>query len=155
MPSLFDYGTGEASETEPDTYFMQQATDGDWGALNQYTHSRRVRAGETVMSPGEVDRALYIVTEGTLEAVVPARRGSFRQLSTFGPGSIIGELSFFDGRPRSATVRALTDAELARLSIEAFDSLAASRPALARMILFDLGRILAARLRGAQLTSTS
>jgi CRP-like cAMP-binding protein len=107
------------------------------------------------MNPGEIDRALYIVTDGILEAVLPARRGTFRQLSTFAAGSVIGELSFFDGRPRSAMVRALTDAELARLSLESFDSLAASRPALARMILFDLGSILAGRLRGAQLVSST
>lgn len=154
MPSLFDYPTGEG-QPEQAEYFLRQGSDDDWATLIKYTHSRRLRAGETVMSPGEDDRALYIVTDGTLEAVIPGRRGSFRQISTFESGSVIGELSFFDGRPRSATVRALTDAELARLSLESFDSLAASRPALARLILFDLGRILANRLRSAQLVSST
>jgi CRP-like cAMP-binding protein len=155
MPSLFDYPTGEASETQSEEFFLHQASDSDWAALNNYTQTRRLRPGETVMTPGDVDRSLYIVVDGTLEAVIPGRRGAWRQLSTFAAGSVIGELSFFDGQPRSATVRALTDATLARLSLDSFNSLAASKPALARLILLDLGRILATRLRGAQLASST
>ena len=63
------------------------------------------------------------------------------------PGAVIGELSFFDGGVRSAGVRAVTDCELFRLSLESFEELAARDPVLARMVLFDLGRILSLRLR--------
>lgn len=153
MPSLFDYPTG-SEEPAQEAYFLRQGSDDDWAMLIKHTHSRRFKAGESVMAQGETDRALYIVTDGTLEAVIPSRKG-FRRLSTFESGAVIGELSFFDGRPRSALVRALTDAELARLSLESFDALAASRPALARLILFDLGRILAGRLRSAQAVSST
>ncbi|MGI9080091.1 MAG: Crp/Fnr family transcriptional regulator [Acidimicrobiales bacterium] len=149
MPSLFDYPSGDQQPAE-EANFLRHGSDDDWATLIKHTHNRRFRAGETVMAPGEADRALYIVTDGTLEAVLPGRKGAYRRLSTFDPGSVIGELAFFDGQPRSALVRALTDADLARLSVESFESLAASRPALGRLILFDLGRILAGRLRGAQ-----
>lgn len=153
MPSLFDYPSGDGQPIE-EAYFLRHGSEDDWATLIKHTHNRRFRAGETVMAPGEIDRSLYIVTEGTLEAVLPGRKGTYRRLSTFDSGSVIGELAFFDGQPRSALVRALTDADLARLSLESFEALAASRPALARLILFDLGRILAGRLRGAQ-SSTS
>jgi len=63
---------------------------------------------------------------------------------------VIGELSFFDGGARSALVRAVTPALAAELSPAEFGSLAAADPALARRLLFDLGRILAQRLRLAQ-----
>jgi CRP-like cAMP-binding protein len=44
-------------------------------------------------------------------------------------------------------VEAVSDGEVMRLSYDAFESLSARNPALARHILLDLGRILAARLR--------
>jgi len=72
---------------------------------------------------------------------------SLRRLTTVDAGSVIGEQAFLDGRPRSATIRAVTDCELLRLSFEAFEVLAAREPDLARSILFDLGRILSIRLR--------
>jgi CRP-like cAMP-binding protein len=149
MPSLFDYPSGEGQPAQNQDYLLPHGSDNDWATLNKYTRNRRFKAGETVIGQGESDRALYLVIEGVLEAVLPARKG-FRRLSTFETGSVIGELSFFDGQPRSAVVRALTDAELAMLSLSSFESLAAANPGLARLILFDLGRILAGRLRAAQ-----
>jgi CRP/FNR family transcriptional regulator, cyclic AMP receptor protein len=80
--------------------------------------------------------------------LVPRRRGH-RRIATISDGSVIGELSFFDGAPRSALVRALTPALLAELSPSEFDALAEANPSLARQLLFDLGRILAQRLRAA------
>ena len=67
---------------------------------------------------------------------------------------MIGELSFFDGGVRSASVRAMTEAVLAELSPAEFDALAVANPVLARRLLFDLGRILARRLRVAQQDTT-
>jgi len=58
-------------------------------------------------------------------------------------------MAFLDGRPRAATIRALTDGDLLRLSFESFEILSARHPELGRAILLDLGRILAARLRQA------
>ena len=153
--SFFDYPQGEheAEATGDQQYFLGQASDDDWAAVLQHTQRRRVRAGETAIEPGAVDRAIYIVTSGTLEAIVTeGRRARPRRVSTFETGTVVGELSFLDGRPRSALVRAVTDAELARLSLESFERLAASRPVLGRAILFDLGRILAGRLRALQAT---
>ncbi|MCA1671302.1 MAG: cyclic nucleotide-binding domain-containing protein [Actinobacteria bacterium] len=72
-----------------------------------------------------------------------------------GLGSVFGELSFFDGRPRSALVRAVTDGQLLRLSFDAFEVLSAKEPVLARSVLLDLGRILAARLRSTQAFMTT
>ena len=51
------------------------------------------------------------------------------------------------GGPRSTTLRAVSDGELRRLSLESFDVLAAREPELGRAILLDVARILARRLR--------
>jgi CRP-like cAMP-binding protein len=100
-----------------------------------------------VIKRGDVDRALYIVLDGTLEARVTERRGGKGPAVAVPAGSVIGEIGFFDGKARSATVTAATDGEMLRLSFESFQALAASDPDLAQAMLLDLGRILAIRLR--------
>ncbi len=107
----------------------------------------RFAAGDVVVRQGEVSRALYIVASGELEVVFVVGSGDARQISRIAPLSVFGEQAFLDGGPRSATVRACTDSELHLLTREAFDTLAARYPDLARQLLLDLGRIVSLRLR--------
>jgi CRP/FNR family transcriptional regulator, cyclic AMP receptor protein len=62
----------------------------------------------------------------------------------------LNELAFLDGGRCTATGRAITDSEVLRLSRDAFLSLGAREPHLARMIALDLGRMVARRLRVAE-----
>ena len=68
-------------------------------------------------------------------------------LTRIGAGSVLGEQSFFDGQPRSASVWAVNDCEVAGMTPDEFRALESANPALARELLFALGRILAIRLR--------
>lgn len=131
-----------------DLLFLGDRSDDEWTRLIAVCERRPFRAGDTVIRAGEHDRALYIVARGELEVRAPARqrRGGL-ELSRIESGSVLGEVAFFDGMPRSATVRATSDGELLRLSHDAFEALALRDATLARAILFDLGRILAQRLR--------
>jgi signal transduction histidine kinase len=56
-----------------------------------------------------------------------------------GAGTILGEIAFFDGRPRSATVRARGPARLQRIGAEALDKLLAHPPS-ARALLTATSR---------------
>ena len=103
--------------------------------------------------PGRLSRSLYLVVDGVLEVRVQGTRrvaGSSRRPITVGAGSVLGEMSFFDSGQRSALVRAMTAVEVAELRLDDFDALAEEDPRLGLQILFDLGRILAQRLRRAQ-----
>jgi CRP/FNR family transcriptional regulator, cyclic AMP receptor protein len=121
----------------------------DWERLLGHSEMLRFGPGDLVIRAGEEDRALYIVAEGTLEIVLYNERGEEHRYGTIGARSVTGEMAFLDGRPRAATIRALTDGELLRISFESYEALAARHPELGRAILLDLGRILAARLRQA------
>ena len=146
--SFFDYPNLAAGERPEEMVFLPDRSDDDWAKLLTFTETRRFRSGDVVIHLGETDRALYLVTQGSLDVLIPYRGNqSLRRLTTVDAGSVIGEQAFLDGRPRSATIRAVTDCELLRLSFEAFEVLAAREPELARAILFDLGRILSIRLR--------
>ena len=144
--SFFDYPVPSGEEPSDEPLFMPGRTEAQWEKLLAHTERRAFRAGEDVIRRGEIDRALYIVVEGSLEAQLTEGRGRSGVVA-MPPGSVIGEIAFFDGRPRAMTVRAVTAGELLRLSAEAFDALAATDPELARAMLFDLARILAIRLR--------
>jgi CRP-like cAMP-binding protein len=63
------------------------------------------------------------------------------------PITTLGEGAVLDGAPRAVDVEAMSDGEVMRLGYDGFEALAARNPLLARQILFDIGRILSARLR--------
>lgn len=147
--SFFPYPVPSGDEQPDELVFMPVSRPDQWDRLLAFVERRGFSAGEEVIKRGEIDRALYIVVEGSLEArVTEGGVGVGRSAAIrFPTGSVIGEISFFDGRARTATVTALTGGELLRLSFEAFQALAESDPDLARAMLLDLGRILAVRLR--------
>jgi CRP-like cAMP-binding protein len=149
--SLFDYsgaGAAKATASEEALVFLARATPEDWAKLIDHTEARRFAAGDVVVREGSAAQELYIVTRGSLEVLVAGdKAGELRKLASIDPGSVFGEQSFFDGQPRSASVRAVSDGEIRSLTLPAFEVLAAKEPALARMVLFDLARILSLRLR--------
>ena len=134
---------------------LADATDEEWATLLAHTRYRRFEPGEVIVTAGARDQSLYLVLEGELEVLAPRGRRRSQRIASVGAGSVIGELSFFDGGARSALVRSATQAVLAELSRVEFDALAAASPALARRLLFDLGRILAQRLRAVQQSATA
>jgi CRP-like cAMP-binding protein len=69
------------------------------------------------------------------------------RVAQVGAGSVLGELAFFDGGPRSAGAWAVDDCEVAAMTLDQYSAFEQSSPALARDLLFALGRILAIRLR--------
>ncbi len=151
--SFFDYPNEPPATAKVDV-LLAGASDEEWALLLEHTRYRRFAPGDAVVTAGDQDQSLYLVLEGQLEVLAPRGR-RYRRIASVGAGSVIGELSFFDGGVRSASVRATTEAVLAELSPAEFDSLAVANPGLARRLLLDLGRILAQRLRIAQQTATN
>jgi CRP/FNR family transcriptional regulator, cyclic AMP receptor protein len=152
---FFDYPGTEPVSAQPaaSEVFLPEASESDWTVLLNYCRRRRFAAGEAVITAGALSRSIYLVVDGTLE-VVPegAKRalGTSGRVITVGAGSVLGEISFFDSGHRSADVRAITVVEVAQLRLDDFGALAEEDPRLGLQILFDLGRILAQRLRRAQ-----
>jgi CRP/FNR family transcriptional regulator, cyclic AMP receptor protein len=134
----------EAHENSADLLFMPEATASDWATIFSHADVRRIAAGLALVQAGEQDRALYLLTEGTVGVRLPRDEGTFKSIDA---PSVLGELAFFDARPRSATLDAITDVEVVRLDEAAFESLLAQAPELANAMLRDLARILALRLR--------
>jgi CRP/FNR family cyclic AMP-dependent transcriptional regulator len=134
----------EAYEDSTDLVFLPEATAMEWATIFSHAEVRSVATGLAVMQAGEDDRALYLLTEGTLGVKLPRAETIFKSIDA---PAVVGELAFFDGRPRSATLVAVTDVEVVRLDGDGFERLSDAEPELARAMLIDLARILALRLR--------
>jgi len=60
-------------------------------------------------------RTIYFVLRGQLEVIVPSGDGiSMGSVALVGAGSVLGELTFFDGGPRSAAAWAVDDCAVQR-----------------------------------------
>ena len=79
---------------------------------------RRARQGD----------ALYIVASGDVLVLQPTEtHGAAEKLiATLGPGAAFGEMALLSGAPRTATIRAVSAAELLRIDKDEFERLIAA-----------------------------
>ncbi len=105
-----------------------------------------IRAGTEIVSEGTSGRDFYLVLSG--EATV---RRNGRKVAVLGPGNYFGELALLDRGPRSATVVAATDMQLAVISQREFLGVLDDVPAVAQKLLAGM----AARLREADTKAIS
>ena len=131
----------EVREGEDEVLLLPDATAVDWAAIFKQADPLRLDAGQTLVKAGDTDASLYLLTDGTVEAIAGA------PFKTIAAPSVLGEIAFLDGLPRTVTLVALTDCVVARIDRAAYDDLAVEEPDLARRLALDLGRIAALRLR--------
>ncbi len=143
--SFFNYDSVEVHERSDQLALLAGRPRSDWAKVLAHTETRRFSRDETIISAGETDRALYLLTEGTLGVRLQA--DTEKTFKAIDAPSVVGEVAFLDGGPRSATLFAISDGELLRLRMESFETLSAREPELGRAILFDLARIVTQRLR--------
>jgi CRP/FNR family cyclic AMP-dependent transcriptional regulator len=100
-------------------------------------------ADQTLFLAGDAGNGCYRVEKGLLKVSMVSRSGTERILAILGPGAIVGELAMIDGRPRSASVVALKDAELTFVSKGTFDEFAERHHEVYEYLV----KVLAARIR--------
>lgn len=74
----------------------------------------RLSEGTTVFRQGDTGGSLYVIRAGKVR-VVKETHGRQRVVTTLGPGDFFGEMAVVTGRPRSATVEVLEEAELLKV----------------------------------------
>lgn len=102
-----------------------------------------LRGGEVLFEEGEHADALYMLASGALGVSVQAGHGEQRRVARIFPPDAIGEMALVSPSVRSATVTALRDSVLFKLTREAFGRLVERCPSL----MAYLSRLLADRLR--------
>ena len=104
----------------------------------------RLQAGDILFSAGDTGQDLYFVLGGRLRAVAD----DGRVLNEMSRGESIGEIALLTGEPRTATVVAVRDCDLVRISREAFDEIVQKYPKVMQVIAQIVVRRLRAKERG-------
>jgi predicted acylesterase/phospholipase RssA/CRP-like cAMP-binding protein len=100
--------------------------------------------GETLFRQGEPGDSLYVVVSGRLGVLLElSGETGARTLAELGRGESVGEMALLAEEPRSASVIAIRDTTLVRLSRQAFERVVAGNP----RAMMQLARTLVARLR--------
>jgi signal transduction histidine kinase len=122
--------------------FFAGLSDDDLGWLIGQAEPVTLQPGDLLMEQGTVGDCAYIILEGELE--VRKRTGDHEiTLAVREAGEVVGEMSLLDRTPRIATVRAVRESRLLRISRATFDNLLATNPAAVMSVL----RTVTARLR--------
>jgi predicted acylesterase/phospholipase RssA/CRP-like cAMP-binding protein len=112
----------------------------------RYVESRvqwvTLQAGETLFSEGDSGQDLYFILGGRLRAIAGGR-----VLSEMSRGESIGEIALLTGEPRTATVVAVRDSELVRISRESFEEIVQKYPRVMQVIAGIVVRRLRAKER--------
>jgi len=99
-----------------------------------------VRARQTVMSRADIDRDCCLVLSGRLRVVALSPNGREVSFRDAGAGETLGEMAALDGHPRSATVVALQESLLARISATGLRALLRDHWPVCERLLLHLAR---------------
>lgn len=108
--------------------------------LRQRLEWVNVAGGETLIEQGAPGDALYLSVSGRLRAYRRDEQGQPRMVREFSRGQIFGEMSLLTGEPRAASVVAIRESVLVRLSKEAFDELNTHNPLVSAAVTQQLIR---------------
>lgn len=100
-------------------------------------------SGATVYQMGEVGDSLYLIANGRVSIEFPNEHGQLEVVAHLGLYELVGEIAVLTGEPRTATVRAVRDSALIRISKQDFERLLTSQP----KAMFNVVRQIVLRLR--------
>jgi CRP-like cAMP-binding protein len=130
---------------------LKGLTEPECQQLMEIATTVEFQPGEIVLHQGQRGQRLWILLDGKCEVFIPATNGNVSRqlvvLATLEPFSNFGEMSFFDGAPHSASVRAQTQVRLWRIDREQFDVLLKKQSAAAQKLVLNTIGSLAGRMR--------
>lgn len=90
---------------------------------------RTYRPGENVVAEGTKGATAFIILSGAVRVLKQAK-GREIPVATLGEGQVFGEMGLIEDRPRSATVRALSELKVRCIDREQFNELLRIKPAV-------------------------
>jgi CRP/FNR family cyclic AMP-dependent transcriptional regulator len=97
------------------------------GQLMSVNETKKLLPGEFLLHEGEESFEMYYLQSGSLSVI--KRKGDSQQaIGTIMAGELVGEMSFLDKQPRSASVKAITECLLIVIPHERLDATLESLP---------------------------
>ena len=126
---------------------FQDIADSERQAIWSRLEERRLRRGEALFRERDAGTEMFFIHTGMV-IVSKFVKGRVEQvLARLGPGDFFGEMSLFDGQPRSATIQAETDTVLYWLDRANLDELIKENPRAATAFFKQLVQVFIKRLR--------
>jgi CRP/FNR family cyclic AMP-dependent transcriptional regulator len=115
--------------------FFADLTDNELDIIARITNEKDFELGETIFKESEDGHCLYVIRSGEVKACVTAPNGERFTLTIMKDGDIFGEMSFVDGRLRSATVIAISDVKTFVMDKSDFEALVDKNPRLIHKVM--------------------
>jgi NTE family protein len=96
--------------------------------------------GATLVRQGTASDSVYVVVSGRFEVWIEGQKSAITEI---GVGEPIGEVGFFAGTPRTATIIAARDSTVLELDRTSFDGVVRQVPVIQQTLLRTLARRLA------------
>ena len=106
--------------------------------------SKTFQSGDIIIEEGTKGTSAYVILSGAVE-VLKKSGDEEVTVATMGEGKVFGEMGLIEDRPRSATIRALSDLRVRIINRDQFNDLLRTKPA----ILIPIMKTLFERLREA------
>lgn len=136
-----------ADDHGADALYLPGWSAQEWSALLAQAQLVALARNEVLIKRGQTERSIFLVASGALEVSAGGGGSTMGSLFREGAGAVIGEIAFFDGGTRSATVWAIEPTQLLALERKDIETFAAQHPVRGLELLFALGRVLAFRVR--------
>ena len=121
-----------------DLVFFSDLTDSELATVATVTNKQDFKLGDTVFKESEDGQSLFIIKKGEVKACKIAPDGDLFTLTIMKDGDIFGEMSFLDGRPRSATIVAVSDLETYVIDKFDFETLVDGTPRIIYKLLRNI-----------------
>jgi CRP-like cAMP-binding protein len=102
--------------------------------LAQHVEWVHVSGGESLILQGELASCVYLVVSGRLRIHAHAAREVHAVAYDVGRGGVVGEVALLTGERHAATISAVRDSELLRISKEAFERFVEMDPAAMKQV---------------------
>jgi len=135
----------EAQIVRKALFILGDLSDSDIDWLAETGRKQQLATGAVLIQRGASVGDVYILLEGRLSVRLDAE--GTREINALLPGEFIGELSFLDSRPPSATVLAVTPSVVAAVARDELEAKLRRDTAFAARFYRALGVFLAHRLR--------
>jgi SulP family sulfate permease len=134
--ALLDHVSGESEErADLESYLREGFSDPKYVPLLLKVMRRvEVKKGGHVFHQGDRPDGLYFIEKGMVEVRLETPGGGLLRLKKMGPGTVVGEMGIYTDLTRSASVVAVEDCILHRLSGEVLDVLETKKPGLASSV---------------------
>jgi CRP/FNR family transcriptional regulator, cyclic AMP receptor protein len=127
-------------------FILGELSDDDIDWLVKAGIRQEVEAGTVLIYEGHPVDTLYILLDGALVVTISALEG--RQIARLSSGDVVGEMSFVDARPPSATVQTLEQSLVLAIPRKTLNEKLQQDVGFASRFYRALAILLSSRLRG-------